>query len=109
VGNPRIHGVEMRGVPRRPDGPGLGALEALAAARRPKVYFTQSAMQNPTGTSTSPHVAFRLLQAAESYDFTVVEDDIFCDLQSTKPPRLATLGQLNPVIYVRSFWKTISE
>jgi DNA-binding transcriptional MocR family regulator len=107
-GNLRMHGVEMLGVPRRPDGPDLAALEALAAARRPKVYFTQSAMQNPTGTSTSPHVAFRLLQAAESYDFTVVEDDIFCDLQSTKPPRLATLDQLNRVIYVRSFSKTLS-
>ena len=107
-GNLRMHGVEMLAVPRRPDGPDLAALEALAAARRPKVYFTQSAMQNPTGTSTSPHVAFRLLQAAESYDFTVVEDDIFCDLQSTKPPRLATLDQLNRVIYVRSFSKTLS-
>ncbi len=71
----------------------LAALEAMAAARRPKVYFTQSAMQNPTGSNTSPHVAFRLLQAAESYDFTVVEDDIFCDLQSAKPPRLATLNE----------------
>ena len=86
-GNLRMHGVEMLAVPRRPDGPDLAALEALAAARRPKVYFTQSAMQNPTGSSTSPHVAFRLLRAAESHDFTIVEDDIFCDLQSAKPPR----------------------
>jgi DNA-binding transcriptional MocR family regulator len=107
-GNLRMHGVEMLAVPRRPDGPDLAALEALAAARRPKVYFTQSAMQNPTGSNTTPHVAFRLLQAAESHDFTVVEDDIFCDLQSAKPPRLATLDQLNRVIYVRSFSKTLS-
>jgi DNA-binding transcriptional MocR family regulator len=107
-GNLRVHGVEMLAIPRRPDGPDFTALEALAAARRPKVYFTQSAMQNPTGSNTSPHVAFRLLQAAESHDFTVVEDDIFCDLQSIKPPRLATLDQLNRVIYVRSFSKTLS-
>ena len=107
-GNLRMHGVEMLAVPRRPDGPDLAALEGLAAARRPKVYFTQSAMQNPTGSNTGPHVAFRLLQAAESHNFTVVEDDIFCDLQSTKPPELATLDQLNRVIYVRSFSKTLS-
>jgi DNA-binding transcriptional MocR family regulator len=107
-GNLRVHGVEMLAIPRRPDGPDFTALEALAAARRPKVYFTQSAMQNPTGSNTSPHVAFRLLQAAESHDFTVVEDDIFCDLQLIKPPRLATLDQLNRVIYVRSFSKTLS-
>ncbi len=107
-GNLRMHGVEMLAVPRCADGPDLASLEALAAARRPKVYFTQSAMQNPTGSDISPHVAFRLLQTAERHDFTVVEDDIFCDLQSTKPPRLATLDQLNRVIYVRSFSKTLS-
>ncbi len=107
-GNLRMHGVEMLAVPRRSDGPDVEALEELAAARRPKVYFTQSAMQNPTGSEISPHVAFRLLQAAERNDFTIVEDDIFCDLQANKPPRLATLDQLSRVIYLRSYSKTLS-
>jgi DNA-binding transcriptional MocR family regulator len=56
----------------------------------------------------SPHVAFKVLQAAERHNFTVVEDDIFCDLQVKTTPRLATLDQLNRVIYVRSFSKTLS-
>jgi DNA-binding transcriptional MocR family regulator len=56
----------------------------------------------------SPHVAFRVLQAAERHDFAVVEDDIFCDLQVKTTPRLATLDQLNRVIYARSFSKTLS-
>jgi DNA-binding transcriptional MocR family regulator len=56
----------------------------------------------------SPHVAYRVLQAAERHDFTVVEDDIFCDLQVKSTPRLATFDQLNRVIYVRSFSKTLS-
>jgi DNA-binding transcriptional MocR family regulator len=73
-----------------------------------KVYFTQSVMQNPTGTDMSPHVAFKVLQAAERHNFTVVEDDIFCDLQVRTTPRLATLDQLNRVIYARSFSKTLS-
>jgi DNA-binding transcriptional MocR family regulator len=37
-----------------------------------------------------------------------VEDDIFCDLQSTPTPRLAALDRLDRVIYVRSFSKTLS-
>jgi DNA-binding transcriptional MocR family regulator len=37
-----------------------------------------------------------------------VEDDIFCDLQAKATPRLATLDQLNRVIYARSFSKTLS-
>ena len=107
-GNLRLQGVEMLAVPRNADGPDLAVLETLAAAHRPKVYFTQSVMQNPTGTDMSPHVAFKLLQAAERHNFTVVEDDIFCDLQVKTTPRLATLDQLNRVIYVRSFSKTLS-
>ena len=107
-GNLRLQGVEMLAVPRNPDGPDLAILEKLAAAHRPKVYFTQSVMQNPTGTDMSPHVAFKVLQAAERHNFTVVEDDIFCDLQVRTTPRLATLDQLNRVIYARSFSKTLS-
>jgi DNA-binding transcriptional MocR family regulator len=107
-GNLRLQGVEMLAVPRKPDGPDLAVLEELAAAHRPKVYFTQSVMQNPTGSDISPHTAFRILQAAERHDFLVVEDDIFCDLQVRVTPRLATLDQLNRVIYVRSFSKTLS-
>ena len=78
------------------------------AERHPKVYFTQSVMQNPTGTDMSPHVAFRVLQAAERHNFVIVEDDIFSDLQARQTPRLATLDQLNRVIYARSFSKTLS-
>jgi DNA-binding transcriptional MocR family regulator len=107
-GNLRLHGVTMLAVPRNPDGPDVAVLEQLASTHRPKVYFTQSVMQNPTGTDISPHAAFRVLQAAERHDFTIVEDDIFCDLQTKTTPRLATLDQLKRVIYARSFSKTLS-
>ena len=107
-GNLRLHGVQMLAVPRNPDGPDTAILETLAAEHRPKVYFTQSVMQNPTGTDMSPHVAFKVLQAAERHGFVVVEDDIFSDLQVKPTPRLATLDQLNRVIYARSFSKTLS-
>ena len=107
-GNLRLQGVAMLAVPRNPDGPDVAVLEELAAAHRPKVYFTQSVIQNPTGTDISPHVAFKVLQAAERHDFMIVEDDIFSDLQVKTTPRLATLDQLKRVIYVRSFSKTLS-
>jgi DNA-binding transcriptional MocR family regulator len=106
--NLRLQGVQMLAVPRHPDGPDIAALEKLATAHQPKIYFTQSVMQNPTGADITPHVAFKVLQVAERYNFTVVEDDIFCDLQGKTTPRLATLDQLNRVIYARSFSKTLS-
>jgi DNA-binding transcriptional MocR family regulator len=107
-GNLRQYGARLLAVPRNPDGPNLSVLEELAAAHRPRVFFTQSALQNPTGTDMSPHVAFRVLQIAEQFDLTVVEDDIFCDLQTRSTPRLAALDQCNRVIYTRSFSKTLS-
>jgi DNA-binding transcriptional MocR family regulator len=67
-------------------------------------------LHNPTGTSLSAARAFRLLQLAEQYDFTIVEDDIYSDLC---PPghaatRLASLDQLKRVIYLGSFSKTLA-
>ena len=99
----RLHGVRIIGVPRKPDGPDIDALDRLAAQHQPKIYFTQTVVQNPTGKTMTPHIAFRVLQVAERCDFTVVEDDVCSDLQRALTPRLATLDQLNRVIYVRSF------
>ncbi len=107
-GNLRLHGARLLGVPRNADGPDLAALERLATEHRPRIYFTQSVLQNPTSTDMSPHVGFRVLQIAEQCDFLVVEDDIFCDLQTKPSSRLAALDQLRRVIYVRSFSKTLS-
>lgn len=107
-GNLRLQGLRLLGVPRSVDGPDLAALEELASAHRPKLYFTQSVLQNPTGTTMAPHVAHRVLQIAEQHDFRIVEDDMFSDLFAGTATRLAALDQLNRVIYVRSFSKTLS-
>jgi DNA-binding transcriptional MocR family regulator len=107
-GNLRLQGLQMIGVPRGVDGPDLEMLESLAEEHRPKLYFTQSVLQNPTGSTMNHHAAFRVLQAAERFGFRVVEDDIFSDLQPQPTPRLAALDQLDRVIYVRSFSKTLS-
>lgn len=107
-GSLRLHGARLLGVPRNPDGPDLAALEQLAAEHRPRIYFTQSALHNPTGTDMSSRVSFRVLQLAEQFDFLVVEDDICGDFQTKKTPRLAALDQFNRVIYTRSFSKTFS-
>jgi DNA-binding transcriptional MocR family regulator len=107
-GNLRLQGLQLIGVPRDVDGPDLDMLESLADEHRPKLYFTQSVLQNPTGSTMNHHTAFRVLQAAERYGFRVVEDDIFSDMQPQSTPRLAALDQLDRVIYVRSFSKTLS-
>jgi DNA-binding transcriptional MocR family regulator len=53
-------------------------------------------------------VAFRLLELARKHNFRFVEDDIFSDFQLTFTDRLATLDQLEHVIYIGGFSKTVS-
>ena len=107
-GKLRLAKVQMLGVRRQADGPDLDALEAILQTRRPKVFFTQSLAHNPTGGSISLPKAHRLMQLAATHGFLVVEDDPFADLQPATAPRLAALDQLERVIYVSSFSKTLS-
>ncbi len=97
-------------MPYTPDGPDLGALESMVQTWRPKMLVINSVLQNPTGTSLTAAQAFRILQLAETYDFIVVEDDIYGDLCPTNFPamRLASLDQLKRVIFLNSYSKTLA-
>jgi DNA-binding transcriptional MocR family regulator len=107
-GKLKLAKVEMLGVPRWADGPDLDVLQAHLRAHRPKVFFTQPLAHNPTGGSISLPKAHKLLQLAAEFDCLVVEDDPFADLLPASAPRLAALDQLDRVIYVSSFSKTLS-
>jgi len=107
-----VLGVKVIGVPRQQDGPDIAALCELAAMHRPKLYITNSVLHNPTSTSMSAAKAFQVLKAAENYDFIIVEDDIYSDLHpgnSVQPAtRVASLDQLNRVIYLGGFSKLLA-
>src|SRR5450759_2963414 len=107
-GGLKSFGAKIVGVPWNHDGPDTHAMEALIREHRPKLFFTNTILHNPTGTSISQAVAYRMLQLAEKYDMILVEDDIYGDLHPGTVTRLATLDQLNRVIYVSSFSKTVS-
>ncbi|SFZ78915.1 aminotransferase-like domain-containing protein [Chitinimonas taiwanensis] len=106
--NQKLNGARLLGVPRTPNGPDVAVLEQLLAEHQPKLFITNSVLHNPTGTSLNRANAFRILQLAEKYDLTIVEDDIFSDFQTGPGERLAALDQLNRVIYIGSFSKTLS-
>jgi DNA-binding transcriptional MocR family regulator len=103
-------GARLVGMPYTPDGPDLDALESMVRTWRPKMLVINSVLQNPTGTSLSAAQAYRILQLAETYDFIVVEDDIYGDLcpASFAATRLASLDQLKRVIFLNSFSKTLA-
>ncbi len=107
-GNLRLHGAQLVGVPHTPEGPDTAALETLLQEHQPKVFFTHSVLHNPTAANLSPAAAFQVLKLAERHNFLVVEDDTYADFQATPTTRLAALDQLERVIYVGSFSKTLS-
>lgn len=104
----RFLGARLIGVPRTPTGYDLVALERLVLEHQPKVFFTQPRLQSPTGSVAQLAHLHRVMQLADKHDFLVVENDIYADLDPEPRPSLASLDQLNRVIYISSFSKTIS-
>lgn len=107
-----MQGAKVIGIPRLSDGPDIARLAELAALHKPKLYVINSVLHNPTSTSLSSAKAFQVLKLAEQFDFIIVEDDIYCDMHpgsNVQPAtRIASLDQLNRVIYLGGFSKTLA-
>ncbi len=105
-------GAKVVGIPRLADGPDIAQLAELAALHKPKLYIINSVLHNPSSTSLSAAKAFQVLRLAEEHDFLIVEDDIYCDLHpgsAVQPAtRLAALDQLQRVVYLGGFSKTMA-
>ncbi len=104
----RAHGARVVGVPYTPAGPDPARFAGALAAHRPRLYVTNSALHNPTGATLSPRIAHEILNLAAAHDLTIVEDDIFSDLEPEPSVRLAALDGLARVIRIGSFSKTLS-
>ncbi|MER1968954.1 PLP-dependent aminotransferase family protein [Castellaniella sp. GW247-6E4] len=103
-----LGGIRIVGVRRLVNGPDIDELNTKAARYKPKLFFTQSLAHNPTGSSLSLPIGHRVLQAAARHGFDIVEDDPLADILPANAPRLAALDQLERVIYVGTFSKTLS-
>lgn len=105
-------GTKVIGIPRLHDGPDVAKLAELAALHKPKLYVIHSVLHNPTSTSLSAAKAFQVLKTAEQHDFMIVEDDVYCDIHPGSAvqaaTRLAALDQLQRVIYLGGFSKTLA-
>ena len=102
-----VHQVKTIAIPFTATGPDLNAFEQ-ALQHQPKLYITNSGIQNPTGASLSLHSAYQILKWAEQYQLTIIEDDIFADLEQLPAPRYAALGGFSQVLQIGSFSKTVS-
>ena len=107
-GKLRLAKARIVGVRRGPNGPDVAHLDEVARGSGARLFFTHSLAHNPTGCSLTLPVAHRLLQRAAALDLRIVESDPFADVLPPGQPRLAALDQLERVIYVGTFAKTLS-
>ncbi|MBO6903196.1 MAG: PLP-dependent aminotransferase family protein [Rhizobiaceae bacterium] len=104
----RAHLAKLVGVPLTPAGPDVERFASAVREHRPRLYITNSALQNPTGATLTPQIAHRVLSIAAAHGLTIVEDDIFADFEPGPSPRLSVLDGLSTVIRIGSFSKTLS-
>jgi DNA-binding transcriptional MocR family regulator len=100
--------AQLIGVRRTADGPDPDDFAEKAATTGAKIFFTQSLAHNPTGCSITLPIAYRLLRTATDHRIRIVDSDPFADVLPATNPRLAALDQLERVIYVGTFAKTLS-
>jgi DNA-binding transcriptional MocR family regulator len=104
----KAHRVRVISVPYTPSGPDVAAFSAALVEHRPRLYLTNVALHNPTGATIAPAVAHRILRLAEQHDLTIIEDEVFADLEPEPSPRLAAFDGLERVVQVGSFSKALT-
>lgn len=104
----RHRGLRLLGVPWGPQGPQLAPLQTLLEAHRPKAFFTNPWLHNPTGASYSPSCAHQVVKLAEQYQMLLIEDDVSADFCEPRSPTLAALDGLRQTIYIGSFSKSVA-
>lgn len=101
-------GAKVVAVARRADGIDLAQLESLFTEHRPRLFFVQNTLHNPTGWTAPPANLHRLLTLAERHGVLIAEDDVYGHLLPGSGTRLAQLSSLVGVIYYSSFCKVLS-
>jgi DNA-binding transcriptional MocR family regulator len=103
----RAHHVKLVPIPRNSNGPDVEALEAACRTHRPRAFFVQTLLHNPSGSNTEPAICHRMLSLAETYGLAIIEDDVYGDLYDGPAVRLAQIDGLRHVIYIGSFTKLV--
>lgn len=68
----KAHRVHVVGVPYGATGPDLAIFEQILKQHQPRLYITNSGLQNPTGAVLSATVVHRLLSLAKASDLPIL-------------------------------------
>src|SRR5262249_27574351 len=107
----RLHDLQVLPSPRPPAGMDVDVLAAHGAAGRvPDLLYTIPNFQNPSGATLSLERRRALVELADRYGFTILEDDPYGLLrfEGEPLPGLFELGGPERVIFTSSYSKTVA-
>lgn len=100
--------IKVLSIPRDKNGPDIEKLEEILKEYRPKLYITNSVLNNPTSYNISPSIMYKVLNLLHKYNAYLLEDDIYSHLEDPrKALRYASLDQLERVFYVTGVSKVL--
>src|SRR5262249_33027233 len=109
------HHLELQALPMDADGLLVPALEEQlawlkAAGKRPSFLYTIPTFHNPTGSTVGEARRRAILALAHTYDFLIVEDDVYRGLTfaGPVPPSYHTLARGQHTCSIGSFSKTLA-
>ncbi|MBR5015898.1 MAG: PLP-dependent aminotransferase family protein, partial [Clostridia bacterium] len=107
----RSYGAKLCGVPMKPDGLDIDALEELLKSNcKVKFLYTILNFQNPTGYTMSLEKRKALYELASKYDILILEDNPYGDLRVAGEdlPTIKSMDTEGRVIYAGTFSKLIA-
>ncbi|NDJ60325.1 MAG: PLP-dependent aminotransferase family protein [Chloroflexi bacterium] len=105
----RTRRVRLHGIPMDEDGIRLDMLENFVIDNHPRLIYVMPSFQNPTGKVMPLHRRRQLLNLANDYRVTVLEDGIYHEFRfegETVPP-LKALDETGIVIHASGFTKNL--
>lgn len=100
--------AKIIGIPMSAEGMNLELLEQYLKSHRPKLIYTISTVQNPTGITTTQAHRQKLLRLAEKYECPILEDNAYEGLCfESVPAPIKALDKQDLVTYIGTFSKTL--
>jgi len=96
--------VNLVPIPRTATGPDLDALESACRTHRPRAFFTQTLLHNPTGSNTEPANCHRVLSLAEQFRFASSRTMCYGDLHAGP-----AVGSPRSTVYARHSRRQLHE
>ncbi|HWH14632.1 MAG TPA: PLP-dependent aminotransferase family protein [Miltoncostaeaceae bacterium] len=107
----RLHGMQVLPIPMQDDGLDVDALEqACDSGRVPRLLYTITNFQNPSGATLGAAKRARLLELAQRFGFRILEDDPYGKLrfEGEALPGLFERDASGLVMFTSSFSKTVA-